>query len=577
MTSVRNLVNCFEFGERRTYNVSMVTDAERVKQASDILDVLKGYIDLKPAGKNYKALCPFHQEKTPSFMVSPERRMWHCFGCNLGGDVIKFVMLYEGLEFPEALQLLAERAGVEISRGRGGAERRFAQLYEMNAFAKDFFKRRLKENTEAIAYVKGRGITGETAKRFELGYAPGGDALTVELLHKGYAIEALVQAGFSTKKGGLYRDYFVNRVMFPLFNNVGKVVGFTGRTLAADDGAPKYLNSPETPIFQKSKLLYGFSQAKRDIAKEKTVFIMEGNVDVALAHQAGVTNAVAVSGTSLTPQHLTTLRRLADTAVVAFDSDEAGVQALERALELLGMFDFYVKAVNLAPFKDPAEFVEQDPEGFTARIAGAEPAFKRLFATRFKDALDPAERKRTVRRMLRLIAHSESNVERDLWLKELSAASRVSENMLRAEFEAADAGEAVRESEQPAAGETLRRIDRIARRLLVVAFSNDSFYAEVEKQRDLLPEQYRELLANGSAEQGLLELEASYLFTDAPQEELEHEFKELLRHLRIETLRIRQKEVKARIASALGEAERERLFQQFYELAGEIDTLRNNG
>ncbi len=497
--------------------------------------------------------------------------------CGQGGDVIKFVMLYEGIEFPEALQLLAERAGIELSRGRGGMEHRFAELYEVNELARDFFRSKLKENAETIAYLKGRGLTGETAKRFELGYAPGGDALTVYLLHKGHSIETLVQAGFAVKRGGLYKDFFANRVMFPLWNNIGRVVGFAGRVLADDDNNPKYVNSPETPIFQKSKLLYGFSQAKRDIAQQKSVFVMEGYMDALMAHQAGVTNAVAVCGTSLTPAHLTALRRLTDTAVVSFDSDEAGIEALERSLELLGTFDFYVKAVDLGTFKDPAEFVERDAEGFAKRVAQAEPAFKRLFAVRFGGTLDPAARKRMVGTMLRLISRLESAVEQDMWLKELSRAAGISEQMLREAFATVKAGgPAPVEAETPQEAE-VKRIDRIARRLLTVAFSDDSFYAEVESEQDLLPEHYQDILLRRTAEGGLLELEASYLFNNVPHEELADELKELMRQLRIEMLKVKQKEIKSRIASVIGEAERERLLKQFSELSGELDTLRTNG
>ncbi len=561
----------------------MSGDAERVKEGIQIVDFLRSYLDLKPAGRNFKALCPFHQEKTPSFMVSPERRMWHCFGCGQGGDAIKFLMLYEGIEFPEALEMLAERAGVELSRERRGAEKQFAALYAVNAAARDFFEEELKKNERAIAYLKGRGVKGETARAFELGYAPrspSADGLTVHLLKNGHSINDIVQAGLAVKHSGLYHDRFAGRVMFPLLNHAGKTVGFAGRVL--DDGSalediPKYLNSPETPIFQKSKLLYGFSRAKRAIAETKTAFLCEGYMDVIMSVQAGVQNAVAVSGTMLTPAHLTALRRTADTVVLSFDSDEAGVTALERALELLGTFDFYVKAVDLGSFKDPAEACEKEPGAFGQKVSDALPAMQRLFEARFGAITDPAERKRIVRRMLALVRRFESSVERDMWLKELSRTSGVSENMLRMEFERAlKAGASYGRDDGTRAEESVsggRRIDRIARRLLLLAFLHESFYTEVRKHEEFFPAPYRELLSAPSDERGLLELESHYALTDVPREELEKELMELFRNLRIERLRARQREVKEELAASSG-AGRDTLLKEFYVLAGEVDKLR---
>ena len=559
----------------------MSGDAERVKEGIQIVDFLRGYLDLKPAGRNFRALCPFHQEKTPSFMVSPERRMWHCFGCGQGGDAIKFLMLYEGIEFPEALEMLAERAGVELSPRRGGgAERQFAALYAVNAAARDFFEEELKKNERAIAYLKGRGVKGETARAFELGYAPGGDMLTVRLLQDGHSINDIVEAGLSVKHSGLYRDRFAGRVMFPLLNHAGKTVGFAGRILDGENisgDIPKYLNSPETPIFQKSKLLYGFSRAKRAIAETKTAFLCEGYMDVIMSVQAGVQNAVAVSGTMLTPAHLTALRRTADTIILSFDSDEAGVTALERALELLGTFDFYVKAVDLGAFKDPAEACEKEPEAFRQKVSDALPAMRRLFEARFSTVADPAERKRIVRRMLALVRRFESSVERDMWLKELSRTSGVSENMLRMEFERAlKAGASYGRDDETHADEPVsggRRIDRIARRLLLLAFLHESFYTEVRKREEFFPDSYRELLKAPSDERGLLELESHYALTDVPREELEKELMELFRNLRIERLRARQREVKEGLAASSG-AGRDTLLKEFYALAGEVDKLR---
>ena len=290
----------------------MARETDLIKERLDLVDFLRSYLKLLPAGKNLKALCPFHQEKTPSFIVSPERKIWHCFGCGEGGDLITFAMKYENLEFPEALRFLAEKAGVTLRSINPAEQKQFGILYDIHEAAKSFFKQELLKNQKALEYLKERGLKNETVEEFELGFASGGESLTLHLINLGYDVGDIVRSGLAHKNvKGLHRDRFGGRIIFPIVNHVGKVVAFTGRLFepAPSSEIPKYLNSPETPIFNKSKILYGFNKSKNEIAKSHTAFLVEGQMDFLLAWQSGVQNAVAVSGTGLTPHHLERLRR----------------------------------------------------------------------------------------------------------------------------------------------------------------------------------------------------------------------------------------------------------------------------
>ncbi|KKS80180.1 MAG: primase protein [Candidatus Woesebacteria bacterium GW2011_GWC1_43_10b] len=305
-----------------------MTPVEQIKDKLDLVEFLKGYVELKPAGKNQKANCPFHKEKTPSFMVSPERQMWRCFGCGEGGDIFKFVMRYENLEFYEALRVLAEKAGVDLKHGSSADQRQLNNLYELVAAAKDIFATHLKNSKEAIAYLKERNLTGQTAKEFELGFSPDqSDTVTMELVNKGFRMEDIVRAGLTIKtERGKYLDRFRGRIMFPIHNHFGKPVGFTGRVLpGADDQFGKYVNTPETPLFNKSRVLYGFWKSKKLVREAKKALLVEGQMDFLQLWQNGITNVVATSGTALTGDHLRALGRVADEIVVAFDRDEAGL------------------------------------------------------------------------------------------------------------------------------------------------------------------------------------------------------------------------------------------------------------
>ncbi|HEY5220648.1 MAG TPA: DNA primase [Candidatus Paceibacterota bacterium] len=479
---------------------------ELIKSKLDIVDFLRGYLTLTPAGKNFKALCPFHSEKSPSFSVSPERQRFHCFGCGADGDIFGFVMKYENMDFAEALRMLAEKAGVELRHENPAEYRYTGLLYDLNDKAKDFYKKMLGAAPIVKQYLAERGLTPSTIEEFELGWAANEpEGLSMHLLNGGAAPQDLLQAGLSIKTDrGLMLDRFRGRVMFPIHNHLGKVVGFTGRILPQFDTSndpkatyvtAKYVNSPETPIFQKSKLLYGFWKSKDAIREAKAAVLVEGQMDFLMSYQSGVRNVIASSGTALTADHLRSVRRLADEVVLCFDSDVAGSDAAERAIDLAEANDFAVKVATYRGFKDAAEAAKADPANVARTVAAAVSApifyFEKYLPPLPAGATssDPAalqgrdglNKLRTVLAKLRNIA---SPVEREFWMKELAKRTGVNEATLKDEAEksatthqyapASNAtGTAAQDDQAPQ--RQLSRQERIAEDLFALALARNDF------------------------------------------------------------------------------------------------------
>lgn len=353
---------------------------EEVRSRNDIVDVISQYVSLKKKGANYFGLCPFHNEKSPSFSVSPSKQMYYCFGCGAGGNVITFVMEYENYSFVEAVKYLADRAGItlpEMEDSREAKARRDLKntLLEINRLAANYFYYQLKQpqGRPGYEYLKNRKLTDETITHFGLGFAnkvP--DDLYRYMRSKGYSDSILKETGlfFIEERGS--RDKFWNRVMFPILDVNNRVIGFGGRVMG--DGEPKYLNSPETKLFDKSRNLFGLNFARK--SREKYLLICEGYMDVIAMHQAGFTNAVASLGTAFTAQHAILLKRYTEQAILTYDSDGAGVRAALRAIPILKDAGISVKVLNMKPYKDPDEFIKNlGKEEFQKRIDGAVNSF----------------------------------------------------------------------------------------------------------------------------------------------------------------------------------------------------------
>jgi DNA primase len=367
---------------------------EQIAAGNDIVDVIGSYFPLKRAGTNFKALCPFHQEKTPSFTVSASRQTFHCFGCGAGGSVFRFVMEYEHLDFPAAVRKLATRAGVTIveERGVAGEDRQYEtrrKLLKLHAEAAEWFhenliKREIGEH--ARKYLKQRGITGEIAKHWQLGYAPDEwDAFGSWARAQGYDMRDLIASGLikpkdddqiSNLNARTSYDRFRGRIMFPVCNREGEVIAFSGRLLKEQEGAGKYLNSPETPLFRKGNVLFGLHKSKRALIEANCAIVCEGQLDLISLFEAGITNVVAPQGTAFTENQARILKRFAEEVVLCFDSDAAGTKAAERSLDALLENDFIVRVVELPRGEDPDSLVRREgQEQFEKRVANAHDFF----------------------------------------------------------------------------------------------------------------------------------------------------------------------------------------------------------
>ena len=410
---------------------------EEVVSRNDIVDVISGYIKLKKSGSSYVGLCPFHNEKSPSFSVSGTKQTYHCFGCGVGGNVITFVMEYENFTFPEAVKLLADRAGVDLPvMEYSGDDRRErdikTKLLEINKIAATFYYHQLKSpaGQDGLAYLKGRQLSDKTINTFGLGFAPQltGDLYRM-LKEKGYDDEILKESGLFTYEKGV-REKFWNRVIFPIMDINNKVIGFGGRVMG--DGKPKYLNSPETKLFDKSKNLYGLNVARS--ARKNNLIICEGYMDVISMHQAGFNQAVASLGTALTPGHARLMKRYTDNVLITYDSDEAGVKAALRAIPILKEAGLSTRVINMRPYKDPDEFIKAlGAEAFQERIDKAENSFMYEIGIIEKNynRSDPESETAFEREVAKKLAAFSEKLERDNYMKAVCRQFMIPEDGMR--------------------------------------------------------------------------------------------------------------------------------------------------
>jgi DNA primase len=425
---------------------------EEVKSRLSIEDVISEYVQLKRAGRNWRGLSPFSNEKTPSFMVSPEKQIWHDFSSGKGGNMFSFVMEVEGLDFKNALELLARKAGIDIEQYRsaprtgGPNKERLHQLLELST---KFYQTHFSQNKTALEYVfQKRKFNKETALEWQLGYSPNnGSALINFAKNKGFTEEELKQAGLSAKSyRGSMQDMFRGRLMVPLNDPQGRVIGFTARQLDEDPNAPKYINTPQTVLYDKSRHIYGLHLAKESIRKEKFVVMVEGNLDVIASHQAGVRQVVATAGTALTEPHLKALSRFTGDIRLSFDSDKAGVAATERAIPIASRVKVSLSIIDLPGAKDPDELIRQDPKLWQKAIGNNEYALDWLMK-RYEKLLDieSAQGKREFSDVLLPVVRAlGDDVERDHYLNKIAKTIDVGRDALEQKLNktaAADAPE----------------------------------------------------------------------------------------------------------------------------------------
>jgi DNA primase len=408
---------------------------EAIRRSIDIVDVISDYVQLKKQGRNYFGLCPFHGEKTPSFSVSPEKQIFHCFGCGAGGNVFSFLMDIEGLTFIEAVKRLAAKANVDLSafklddvdkhhRNDAGETK---MMIEAHALLKKFYHHLLvntKEGQEAFDYLQTRGWTREMIDQFEIGYAPDSRDFAVKLLlGRGFSPSLMEKAGLIIRKeNGDYVDRFRRRIMFPIHNHHGDAVGFSGRLLG--EGQPKYLNSPETPIFHKGSILYNFHQARLHIRKHQEAVLLEGFADVISAVQAGVAHSVATMGTALTEEHARILRRNVDTVIICYDGDASGIEATFRAAKLLADAGCHVKVATIPDGLDPDEYIKKyGAARFQRDIIDASSSlmtFKMMYFRKGKNLQNENDKIRYIEEVLREISKLPNPIEWDYYLRQLA-------------------------------------------------------------------------------------------------------------------------------------------------------------
>ena len=407
---------------------------EEVRNATDIVQVVGERVPLRRAGRAWKGICPFHQEKTPSFTVNPERQIWHCFGCNKGGDVFSFLMELDKVTFPEALQALADRAGVELPRGeRGAVDARRERLYQATALASDFFQASLATEAAAKArgYLAGRGFEPALLERFRVGWAPAGWESLTTAVGKLLPGAVLEEAGLTLRRGdGTHYDRFRNRITFPIEGSAGKVAGFGARAIEPED-TPKYLNSPESPIYRKGGLLFGLPLARPAIREKKQVLVCEGYFDVMRLHASGQTHSVCTCGTALTLDQARSLARFEAEVVLIYDGDDAGIRAADRALDPLLRAGLQARVLILAGGEDPDSFiVRHGARAFADALAGAvDPASFLAGASLGAGGSNPTQEAR-VRRYVELLRIVEDPIRRRLMARRGAAAFGIEEEVL---------------------------------------------------------------------------------------------------------------------------------------------------
>jgi DNA primase len=494
---------------------------EQIKSRLDIVDIVSGYLKVQKAGASYKARCPFHNEKTPSFHISPERQSWHCFGCNKGGDMFSFVQDIEGIDFVEALRILAAKAGVQMQQRRPEEERQSGQRQILLAVAElssKFFEKQLwnsNAGAKALAYLRGRGISDDTIRAWRLGWAPNDwRALTGFLAEQGHASPAIVGAGMAVDKNGRPYDRFRSRIMFPICDANGQVVGFTGRVFGAEvavDGEPlaKYVNTPQTAIYDKGRVLYGLDKAKVAMRSKDACLLVEGNVDALMSWQAGAQHVVATSGTALTPHQLRMLGRYSANLDFCFDTDEAGQTATRRGIGLALAQSFNVRILTIQDeqCKDPADYVEKYGAQWNDVVATAKPALQ-FYYDRAIASFDPTSaqsKKAVIASLGPLVKRLTSRVEQSHWTGQLSSLLRVDRGAVEADIAAVkdDIAVAERADEQPSpvgsAGATPQLpLDATSQELLALIVRQPALASQLSELVEHLDARVAAVVANPS-------------------------------------------------------------------------------
>ena len=489
----------------------MQSSSEEIKNKLDIVEVIGQYVKLQKAGANYRGLCPFHKEKTPSFFVSPSRQIWHCFGCSLGGDIFSFIMKIENIEFKEALKILAQKAGVDLVYENPQVRSQKQRIIDVNKEAAGFFEQNLWKEKAVIDYLLKRGLKEETIKEFHLGWAfDEWNELSNFLVKKGFKSNEILASGLAIPKNTDIYDRFRSRIMFPIEDSSDNIVGFTGRifqsktslkTIRDIEKIGKYINSPQTLIFDKSKVLYGLSKSKNYLRSEENTLLVEGQMDFLAAWQSGIKNMVATSGTALTPYQLKILKRYNDTLVLGFDMDEAGEKAAERGIELALSKEFNVKILRLPEGKDLADFLmDKENKASIKDLVNKAEAIMDFYFARAQNEGDKTNidgKKAIASYFLPKIKKLNNVLDRSFWINKLSRFINIPDQALEDELNRLQEGGdelIIDENEslyQFPAAQLRSRIDGIAERIISFLIKTPSLKKEASSYEPYFPESFQ--------------------------------------------------------------------------------------
>jgi len=584
---------------------------DEIKNKLDIVEVIGGYIKLQKAGANYRAVCPFHSEKKPSFFVSPARQIWHCFGCNLGGDIFRFVMKIEGVEFGDALRTLAQRAGVELKPMKPELRTERQRFLEICELSSQFFEKQLesKIGQEVKEYILGRGIKKESIEKWKIGYAPDTwQGLSDFLISKGYKKEEIQSAGLAIKnEEGRFYDRFRGRIIFPVFDLSSQIVGFGGRIFgkvkSEEEEVMKYINTPNTLLYDKGRILYGLDRAKIAIRKKDFCILVEGYTDVILSNQAGIENVVSTSGTALTPYQLKILKRYSENLFTCFDMDIAGDNATKRGIDLAQIQGFNIKVVTLPEDLDPADVISKDPKEFEKMIANSLSILDFYFQNTFPnfDKKTPQGKKEISKILLPVIKRIPNKIEQAFWIQKLAKELEVKEENIEEELKKVKLEEERYglEPEELANLPQKTRKDLLEERVLMLIVKNtqnlnligEEMLIEQKENQPCFSKKAVEILINFKKDLDFplenLSPEAldffNYLFLKSEIEEIDE--KEILKEVNlcvkeIKSLEIKQKlgEISKEMKSAEGEKnvpETQKLLEKFNSYSKNLNDLEN--
>jgi len=473
---------------------------EEIRSKIDIVQFISEFLPLKKAGRNFKALCPFHTEKTPSFIVSPERQIWKCFGCGAGGDVFGFLMEMERIEFGEALRILAKRAGVTLEGYRPSqSEAEKEKLFQVNHLASEFFHYLLLNHEigkKALNYILQRGISKDSLEQFKLGYSPAmWDGLQKFLVgKKGYGVEDLEKAGLIIKNSNFqfssskYYDRFRDRLMFPLSDHRGNITGFAGRVLDPEIKEAKYINTPETLIYHKSDLLYPLQVTKEEIKKENAAVVVEGELDAISCYQVGVKNAVAIKGSALTEQQSRLLKRFAENLILSLDSDVAGDMAARRGIEMADSLGLNIKVAVLEKYEDPDEAAQRQPAYLKEQIKKAENVYDFYIDSAFKrfGGRTVEEKRKIGSELIPILAKIEDEIVKDVYVRKLAERLGVNEEAVILQIEKFKSKAPLKVKMTPATSSAKTRREIVEEYLLSLLFQSKKVKLLLEDELRLL-------------------------------------------------------------------------------------------